>query len=117
MIDAQPLPHRIYARATNTGITKIALNFEGGSDEGYLDITMEPVANHDADFASVIEEWAWDVYSYSGAGDGNAYGDHVIYDLKEKMVYLSEWTMERTEGDTGTDELQIMESDEIDELE
>lgn len=114
-MNIQPLNKDIYNRAVAIGVTKIILNFSGGSDEGYLNITLLPWdQNKRDDYAKLnadIEDWTWQVYSYSGAGDGGEYGDDIEYDLVNKKVTTSEWHMARTEGDTAEMSLEL-ESDE-----
>lgn len=98
-MQAEPLSKDIYNKAKELGITKITLSFSGGSDEGYLDVSCEP---YDIDASSLdIEDWAWSVYDYSGAGDGTDYGDNIVYDLKEGKVSTSEWFHVVKEEDGG----------------
>lgn len=98
----EPLKKEIYNKAKELGIDKITLKFSGGSDEGYLDIEMEPEWNQD--FEGEVKDWAWEVYSYSGAGDGSDYGDDIDYDIKNGKVSTSEWFSSRQydEGDEGS---------------
>lgn len=107
---AQPLKKSIYNKAKEIGIEEITLKFSGGSDEGYLDVEVFPW-DKAGEMESEIEEWAWEVYDYSGAGEGNDYGDDIVYDLKEGKVSTSEWFMSRTDGDSGDDKLEIEEED------
>jgi hypothetical protein len=97
-MNSRPLSKEIYNKAKELGIERIILRFSGGNDEGYLDVETEPKFNQD--FANEIEDWALETYSYSGAGDGNDYGDNVTYDLKNGKVSTSEWYMSRSEGDS-----------------
>jgi hypothetical protein len=68
-----------------------------------LDYTDEEARN----LLKEVENWAWDVYSYSGAGEGNDYGDNITYDLVENTVETEEWYMERTCGDCSEGELVV----------
>ena len=88
-MEAQPLSKKIYNKAKKLGVEQIVLEFSGGSDEGYLHVGLAPEQNHD--FAQEIEDWAWEVYSYSGAGDGSNYGDNITYDLVKGEVSTEEW--------------------------
>lgn len=88
---AQPLKKEIYNKAKELGIERIILRFSGGNDEGCLDIETAPWNSGFGDLHNEIEEWAWEVYSYSGAGDGSDYGDDIDYDLKNNKVSTSEW--------------------------
>jgi hypothetical protein len=106
-MEAQPLSKDIYNKAKKLGVEKITLNFSGGSDEGNLYVETEPKYN--SEFAQEVEDWAWEVYSYSGAGDGTDYGDTIIYDLKEGKVSTSEWFHVIKEEDGGTTKLEIEE--------
>jgi hypothetical protein len=105
IMNAKPLSKEIYNKAKELGITKIFLRFSGGSDEGNLDIDMEPTYNQK--FVHEIEDWAWKVYSYSGAGDGSDYGDNIEYDLKAGKVSTSEWYTSISDGDAYSSNLQI----------
>ena len=88
-MEAQPLSKKIYNKAKKLGVEQIVLEFSGGSDEGYLHVGLAP--EQDYDFAQEIENWAWEVYSYSGAGDGSNYGDNITYDLVKGEVSTEEW--------------------------
>jgi hypothetical protein len=109
---AEPLKKEIYNKAKELGIENITLHFSGGSDEGYLDIELMPYEKHNQEFANEIEEWAWDVYSYSGAGEGSDYGDNIEYHLKTGRVLTSEWFTSRVDGDSENDILEIAENEE-----
>jgi uncharacterized protein involved in high-affinity Fe2+ transport len=104
---AEPLKKEIYNKAKELGIENIILRFSGGSDEGYLDIELMPYEKHNQEFANEIEEWAWEVYSYSGAGEGNDYGDNIEYDLKAGKVSTSEWYTSISNVDAYSSNLQI----------
>ena len=101
---AEPLSKELYTEAVYLGITTIELNFSGGSDEGNLNVNVTP-NNHE--FASKVESWAWDTYSYSGAGDGSDYGDDIVYDIKKKKVTTSEWSMTRQDGDSSEEKFSV----------
>lgn len=62
-----------------------------------------------AELEQEIEGWAWQAYGYSGAGDGNDYGDDIVYDLLNKTATASSWSMQRTEGDSEDAALEIAE--------
>jgi hypothetical protein len=98
------LPKKIYTRAKELGVETIELRFQGGNDEGYLDVSLDgKIANVDADNVDLldqaIQEWAWSEYSYSGAGDGNDFGDNITYDLVKNTMTSEEWHMERVNGE------------------
>jgi len=115
-MEIEPLPKKLYNRANTMGITKIILSFSGGSDEGYLNITLLPWdQNKRDDYGKLnadIENWAWGAYSYSGAGDGSEYGDDIEYDLEKHKASSSEWYMTRTEGDTQHQDLKFNQEEE-----
>ena len=107
---AKPLTKEIYNKAKELGYTNIILHFSGGNDEGNLDIEFAPYdKKYDNELAREIEDWAWEVFSYSGAGDGNDYGDDLDYDLVNGKVSTSEWFTSRQEGDSDDENLQIAE--------
>lgn len=104
---AEPLKKELYNKAKELGVEKIILQFSGGSDEGNLNIDMEPEWNQD--FANAVEDWAWEVYSYSGAGDGSDYGDDIEYDLVKNKVSTSEWFTSVERGSDEDEDLEIAE--------
>ena len=107
-MEIEPLPKKIFKKAMSLGITEIHLNFSGGSDEGYVNVHFAGIAGeHNSEFAQEIEEWVWEAYDYSGAGDGSDYGDNVIYDLVNKTATSDSWYMARTEGDSQSGDLEI----------
>ena len=110
-MNIEPLSKKIYDKAVSLGITQIELKFSGGSDEGYLNVYVndEKGFSSNTEFEQEIEGWAWDTYGYSGAGDGNDYGDDVVYNLVEKTATASSWSMQRTEGDSEGAALEIAE--------
>jgi hypothetical protein len=102
-----PLSKAIYERATAMGIETIELEFRGGSDEGFLEVTVSPRGeDFHSSFEADIEEWVWTAYDYNGAGDGQEYGDEIKYDLKGKKAVTSEWYMSRQDGDPEEMELE-----------
>jgi hypothetical protein len=105
----KPLSKKIYTKAKELGIETIVLNFSGGDDQGYLEVGMTP--KFIESFATEIEDWVWETYDYSGAGDGNAYGDNVEYNLVNGTASTEEWYMTRQSGDGETRNLQISAED------
>ena len=110
-MNIEPLSKKIYDKAVSLGITQIELHFSGGSDEGYLSVYLTGPKGWESDsgFEQEIEEWAWTVYDYSGAGEGSDYGDDVVYDLVEKTATSESWYMARTDGGSENGELEIAE--------
>ena len=106
---AEALSKEIYDLAKAEGVTKITLSFSGGDDEGYLDVDVHPKGSND--LIEKIDTWAWDAYSYSGAGCGEAYGDNITYDLKENTVTTQEWSTQRSYSVEDEEPIQI-EGDE-----
>lgn len=109
----QPLNKDIYDRAVKLGVKTITLNFSGGHDEGYLDVTVDAEdRNKDViQLESDVETWAWDVYSYNGAGCGNDYGDDIEYDIAAGTATTSNWYTDRIEGDTTQTKLEIADNE------
>lgn len=97
-MNAEPLNKDIYNKAKELGVEQIILQFSGGSDEGFLNVEVIGEDSHEyhydqkaRDFIQEIEDWAWDVYDYSGAGEGTDYGDNITYDLVKGKVSTEEW--------------------------
>lgn len=93
-MDAEPLSKALYDRAVKDGVMRIELRFKGGDDQGYLNVILtrtEDSQSKDHKLEGDIEEWAWEVYDYSGAGDGSDYGDDIVYDLINNKVTTQEW--------------------------
>jgi len=95
----EPLPQSIYDRAISLRVKIVILAFSGGKDVGYLDVffdELDATASNDesAERKSLrndVESWAWQVYKYSGRGDGSDYGDDLYYHLGENTVTTEEW--------------------------
>ena len=110
----EPLTKELYNKCVENKVEKFILKFSGGNDEGYLDIEME-TENYDENYPhelqAQIEEWAWEVYGYNGAGDGSEYGDNITYDIKNKKTSHEEWYTrhEIYENEGEEDSLQIKE--------
>jgi len=104
-MNIEPISKELFEKLTKLGVREVTLNFSGGSDEGYLDVDLDSDLDYSDEEArklvSEVESWAWDAYSYSGAGDGIDYGDTIVYDLVNRKARASEWTMERTDRDLG----------------
>jgi len=93
-MEPQPLPKEIYDRAVECGVEAISLHWEGGNDEGMLEVFLEPYRNRekfDSSLENDIYSWAWETFHYSGAGDGTRYGDQIDYNLVTHEVGTSEW--------------------------
>lgn len=130
-----PFPQRFVDIAEDLGIDKIKIAFQGGSDEGYIeadcwsatyfDESLEIVwgekgryrpdkntLNGEAmldkwyEFEKEIEDWAWERYGYNGAGEGQDYGDDVVYHLDTGKVTYQDWGYQYVEGDKQTSDLE-----------
>jgi len=100
MLLAVNLPEHMKKDCVKLGMTKVVLQFEGGDDEGFLniDVTLKEGTNLEEHQSHQLEDlkgnlysWAWEVYHYSGAGVGNRYGDNVIYDLENDTTTVERW--------------------------
>ena len=117
IISAEPLPANIAERLKEKNVPSFALMFEGGNDEGHLDVDVMYFEEERWELTRMIEDWAWDAYSYSGAGDGNAYGTHIVYDLVNGKVTINDWYMERTEDPEEVTPLEILPTESSEEKE
>jgi hypothetical protein len=103
----KPLKKELYNKLKELGVKRFTLAFEGGSDEGYLEVEVYPY-DLQGKMDSEIEDWAWSAYEYNGAGDGNSYGDKITYDLEEGKTSTETWYMVREDdyGDENTLEVE-----------
>ena len=116
-MEAKPLNKEIYEKAKEIGVTEILLEFSGGSDEGYMNVALNHpkawIKRTDEERKALFsleeetERWADEVYAYSGAGDGDDYGDNISYNLKEGTVYTEEWYIKRDYEDKEISDLEI----------
>ena len=92
-MEIKNLSKSIFEKLIDSGATKLELNFSGGSDEGYLDVEIynNKSFSENSELHGEVEEWAWDVYSYNGAGCGPNYGDEISYDLVNKKATHQYW--------------------------
>lgn len=111
-MNPEPLPKTIYDKAKELGVFSIRLEFSGGNDEGHLFVSTNSFKGMSLDINNLerkIEEWAYEAYSYNGAGDGNDYGDNIEYDLENNKVKTSEWYMVRKESETEESSMRVEE--------
>ena len=117
-MNIEPIPSHLYKRLVEAGVKAVHLSWSGGSDEGLLDV----IITHESegrlptaawDLQSVVDDWAWDVYSYSGAGDGNDYGDDIRYDLTTMKATHSEWYMSRCDSADTTEPFGLSDTDAV----
>jgi hypothetical protein len=117
-MNIEPIPSQLYKRLVEAGVKNVQLSWSGGSDEGLLDV----IITHESegklppeawDLQSVVDDWAWDVYSYSGAGDGNDYGDDIRYDLTTMKATHSEWYMSRCDSADTTEPFGLSDTDAV----
>ena len=130
-----PFPKRFVDIAEDLGIDKIKISFQGGSDEGYIEVDCWSVKYFDEckekawgekgrfrpdnntlngkamlsewnGFEEEIDDWAWERYGYNGAGEGHDYGDRVVYHLDTGKVTYQEWGYEYLESDKFTSDLE-----------
>ena len=109
-MEIEKLPKNLFDRAVALKVDEIHLNFSGGSDEGYLNVNLVYNGDHNSELSKLesdVEKWAWDVYSYNGAGDGSDYGDDIVYDLVNKRAVTTEWYTARQEGPSEAMELAV----------
>jgi len=118
MSSVKPLPKSLFEEAKKLKITKISLEFQGGSDEGQWYVGFErdnedEDASYDSDVDELnreIEDWAFEAYNYSGNGDDHGYD--IMYDLVNMEVTHEYWYMDRKYGDKESDKISINEEKE-----
>lgn len=118
--DPLPLPKKLYEKALQKKIQKIVLDFEGGNDEGCLHVILYNQGKvwndvEDEAFTKEVEDWVWDSYDYSGAGDGSRYGDTVTYDLEKMMVRADEWWQVVQEEKGVPQKLKLIDDEDLEE--
>lgn len=88
-----PITKSLHKKLVDAGVTSFDLKFSGGDDQGYLTVHMEKDSEYfyDETLDELIQDWAWNAYSYSGAGDGSEYGDTYTYNLKTGEVTHDSW--------------------------
>lgn len=126
MLEVKPLSKTLADRAKALGVLSIEIRFSGGSDEGYCSVALNTEDSSHSTYsygeassplnvlAGEIEDWALEVYDYCGAGDGSDYGDDITYDFESNVVEVSEWYMQRVDGDSQEVKLAI-EGDQSDD--
>jgi hypothetical protein len=95
------IPKALYDTLKEAGVVSFELNFSGGSDEGYLSVTCNE------GYEDEIEEWANEAFDYSGAGDGQDYGDDYTYNLETGKVTHQSWYMEPTYNDPTDNDIEV----------
>lgn len=112
-MEIKPISAKLYNFLKENKVKGFELRFSGGSDEGYMDVIVENYSEFEYDelgeITQKIEDWAWSVYEYNGAGDGNSYGDNIAYDLENNSVSSEEWYMVEQHSDSEISTLEISE--------
>lgn len=106
---AKPLTKKLKTRLVELGVTKFDVNWSGGCDEGYGNVSItdykeEPKmypTNETNEAYDLIHDWAIEKGWYSGAGDGTDYGDSYHYDLEKGTVSHTDWYHEQRTNDNG----------------
>lgn len=88
MEQIRPISKSIYKKAKSLGIKTITLQFEGGSDEGALEVWFDDHETVNPKFEKQVYDWAWDVYQYDGDSGGlcGDFSDEITYDLKRNLT-------------------------------
>lgn len=100
-----PLTKTLRDACVDAGVKYFILRFEGGDDQGVLDVELyykDEVGGGDSStLTESIEDWAYNAYNYSGAGDGSPYGDNYTYNLVDNTVKHDSWhsVVEHDAGD------------------
>ena len=91
MESIQPFPKKLLEKAESLHIKSITLQWQGGSDEGHLYVDINPSNSQTYTLNTEIEDWAYNAYAYSGAGDGSPYGDNISYNFENKTATCTSW--------------------------
>lgn len=88
MEQIRPISKSIYKKAKSLGIKTITLQFEGGSDEGALEVWFDDHETVNSKFEKQVYDWAWEAYQYSGDSNGYCgdYSDDITYDLQTNLA-------------------------------
>jgi hypothetical protein len=100
---------KLYNLLKKNKVKGFVLKFSGGSDEGYLDVSVDyrkegddkvytsSYPPHDPknieDIKSILYDAAMEGFEYTGAGDGTDYGDNYYFDLETGEIRHEEWYM------------------------
>jgi len=111
-----PLPREIYRRCIEENITSINLRFSGGSDEGYREAELNGPDGRYFEWGNknekivelmqLIDSWCDEHYRFSGAGDGNSYGEYITYDIVNGTVTAQEWWTQHVDGEVRNDSME-----------
>ena len=104
---AEPLSKELFDKLKAAQVTEVTLNFTGGHDDANLQVGLDGTAEISTSLETDVELWAWEAYSYSGAGDGRDYGDDIIYDLVKGEVRTQEWCSETVYSDKESKKLEV----------
>jgi hypothetical protein len=120
-INAEGMNKNLYDLLKENNVKSFELRFSGGSDEGYLDVhieydqpmdasnTVSPANNQKETIETVLYDAAMEGFAYSGAGDGNAYGDNYYFDLETGEIRHEEWYMEEKSNMLPEKRIQVID--------
>jgi hypothetical protein len=117
MMTPKNLPRDLHEKAVEIGAAKVLMNFEGGSDEGSVCVSLLhghggqilDAGDEAGDLCVKFEEWAYRAYYFSGAGEGIPYGESFLYELKNQTVEMREWFYVREENWIGSEGFGVIE--------
>jgi hypothetical protein len=95
----QNIPKELFQKLKEAGAETLVVKLEGGNDEAIIDVDVLPYTAHSGAIARDVEDWVWNSFCFSGAGDGNPFGENYTYDLKKGTVHSESWYTEVVPGD------------------
>lgn len=113
-----PIPKELFDLCVEETVDRVILSWEGGSDEGYLQVDIWLVGENDYGdhwerpdtkkaalrvLENKIEDWVGSCIEYNGAGEGSPYGHELTIDITNGKATLDEWWNERVEDNVFTD--------------
>jgi hypothetical protein len=103
--EVPPVPKEFFDQAKALDVEEIVIQFYGGSDEGHIDLSLEPsgwkagvgLPPERRELVRLMNDWAFEKMSFSGAGPPD-HGGSITYSLKTNKVSVDRWVMvEQTE--------------------
>lgn len=89
------LPAELFRKLKENNVDKLTVTLTGGNDEAIVDCDFQPWPKaYTSEIETLIDDWIYSSFNFSGAGDGTEYGTHYVYDLNAGTCYSQDFYTE-----------------------
>lgn len=105
------MPRWMYDKLVEAEVGQLSIDFNGGGDEGFIEVDTDRDPDIDDDLKNEIVDWAEDNCEFGG-GDGNDHRLSFLYNIEDKTVTYQECYMDWVDGDDRHGGFMVAEEDD-----